>query len=39
MNIDIIGAGMRGLTTVLKEKAIKIRIFKQANQIKEVGAV
>lgn len=40
MNIDIIGAGIGGLTTAiaLEEKGIKTRIFEQANQIKEVGA-
>jgi len=40
MNIDIIGAGIGGLTTAiaLEKKGIKIRIFEQADQIKEVGA-
>lgn len=40
MNIDIIGAGIGGLTTAiaLERKGIKTRIFEQAKQIKEVGA-
>lgn len=40
MNIDIIGAGIGGLTTAiaLEQKGFKIRIFEQAKQIKEVGA-
>ena len=40
MNIDIIGAGIGGLTTAiaLEQKGIKTRIFEQAEQIKEVGA-
>ena len=40
MNIDIIGAGIGGLTTAiaLEQKGIKTRIFEQAKQIKEVGA-
>lgn len=40
MTIDIIGAGIGGLTTAiaLEQKGIKTRIFEQAEQIKEVGA-
>jgi 2-polyprenyl-6-methoxyphenol hydroxylase-like FAD-dependent oxidoreductase len=40
MNIDIIGAGIGGLTTAiaLEKKGIKTRIFEQAEQIKPVGA-
>ncbi len=40
MVIDIIGAGIGGLTTAiaLKQKGIKTRIFEQAEQIKPVGA-
>ena len=40
MNIDIIGAGIGGLTTAiaLEQKGVKTRIFEQAEQIKEVGA-
>lgn len=40
MSIDIIGAGIGGLTTAiaLEKKGIKTRIFEQAEQIKEVGA-
>ena len=40
MNIDIIGAGIGGLTTAiaLEQKGIKARIFEQAKQINEVGA-
>jgi len=40
MNIDIIGAGIGGLTTAiaLEQKGIKTRIFEQAEHIKEVGA-
>jgi len=40
MNIDIIGAGIGGLSTAiaLEQKGIKTRIFEQAEQIKEVGA-
>mgnify|MGYP001145281500 FL=1 len=40
MNIDIIGAGIGGLTTAiaLEQKGIKTRIFEQAEQIKPVGA-
>ncbi len=40
MNIDIIGAGIGGLTTAiaLEQKGIKTRIFEQTKQIKEVGA-
>lgn len=40
MRIDIIGAGIGGLTTAiaLEQKGIKTRIFEQAEQIKEVGA-
>jgi len=40
MHIDIIGAGIGGLTTAiaLEQKGIKSRIFEQAEQIKEVGA-
>jgi 2-polyprenyl-6-methoxyphenol hydroxylase-like FAD-dependent oxidoreductase len=40
MNIDIIGAGIGGLTTAiaLEQKGIKTRIFEQTEQIKEVGA-
>ncbi len=38
--IDIIGAGIGGLTTAiaLEQKGIKTRIFEQANDIKPVGA-
>lgn len=38
--IDIIGAGIGGLTTAiaLKQKGFKVRIFEQAPTIKEVGA-
>jgi len=40
MKIDIIGAGIGGLTTAiaLEQKGIKTRIFEQAEQIKPVGA-
>jgi len=40
MNIDIIGAGIGGLTTAiaLEQKGIKTRIFEQAERIKPVGA-
>ncbi|WP_298553839.1 FAD-dependent monooxygenase [uncultured Algibacter sp.] len=40
MNIDIIGAGIGGLTTAiaLEKKGIKTRVFEQAEQIKPVGA-
>jgi 2-polyprenyl-6-methoxyphenol hydroxylase-like FAD-dependent oxidoreductase len=40
MTIDIIGAGIGGLTTAiaLEQKGIKIRIFERAEQIKPVGA-
>jgi 2-polyprenyl-6-methoxyphenol hydroxylase-like FAD-dependent oxidoreductase len=40
MNIDIIGAGIGGLSTAiaLEQKGIKTRIFEQSEQIKEVGA-
>lgn len=40
MTIDIIGAGIGGLTTAiaLEQKGIKTRIFEQAEQIKPVGA-
>lgn len=40
MTIDIIGAGIGGLTTAIafEQKGIKTRIFEQAEQIKEVGA-
>ena len=40
MRIDIIGAGIGGLTTAiaLEQKGIKTRIFEQAEQLKEVGA-
>jgi len=40
MNIDIIGAGIGGLTTAiaLEQKGINTRIFEQAEQIKPVGA-
>ncbi len=40
MDIDIIGAGIGGLTTAiaLEQKGIKTRIFEQADKIKPVGA-
>ncbi len=40
MNIDIIGAGIGGLTTAiaLEQKGIETRIFEQAEQLKPVGA-
>lgn len=40
MTIDIIGAGIGGLTTAiaLEQKGIKTRLFEQAAQIKPVGA-
>ncbi len=40
MNIDIIGAGIGGLTTAiaLEQKGIKTRIFEQAKKMKPVGA-
>ena len=40
MNIDIIGAGIGGLTTAiaLEQKGIKVRVFEQAKQLKPVGA-
>ena len=40
MTIDIIGAGIGGVTTAiaLEQKGIKTRIFEQAEQLKEVGA-
>ena len=40
MTIDIIGAGIGGLTTAisLEQKGIKARVFEQTEQIKPVGA-
>lgn len=40
MTIDIIGAGIGGLTTAiaLEQKGFNVRIFEQANEIKPVGA-
>ena len=40
MNIDIIGAGIGGLTTAiaLEQKGINTTIFEQAKKIKPVGA-
>ncbi len=40
MTVDIIGAGIGGLTTAiaLEKKGFKIRIFEQAKEIKPVGA-
>ena len=40
MTIDIIGAGIGGLTTAiaLEQKGIKVRVFEQAKQLKPVGA-
>ena len=40
MIIDIIGAGIGGLTTAiaLEQKGIKVRVFEQAKAIKSVGA-
>ena len=40
MIVDIIGAGIGGLTTAiaLEQKGIKTRIFEQAEQIRPVGA-
>lgn len=40
MEIDIVGAGIGGLTTAiaLEQKGFKIRIFEQAEKIKPVGA-
>ncbi|UII35065.1 FAD-dependent monooxygenase [Fulvivirga ulvae] len=40
MTIDIIGAGIGGLTTAiaLEQKGLKTRIFEQAEEIKQVGA-
>ncbi|MEO0330144.1 MAG: FAD-dependent monooxygenase [Bacteroidota bacterium] len=40
MNIDIIGAGIGGLTTAiaLQKKGIRAKILEQANEIKPVGA-
>ena len=40
MTIDIIGAGIGGLTTAiaLKQKGFKVRVFEQAKTIKPVGA-
>ena len=40
MTIDIIGAGIGGLTTAiaLEQKGINIRIFERSEQIKAVGA-
>lgn len=40
MTIDIIGAGIGGLTTAiaLQQKGIQVRVFEQANTIKPVGA-
>lgn len=40
MTIDIIGAGIGGLTTViaLEQKGFKTRIFEQAENIKPIGA-
>ena len=40
MAVDIIGAGIGGLTTAiaLEQKGIKTRIFEQAEQLKPVGA-
>lgn len=40
MTIDIIGAGIGGLTTAiaLQQKGFEVRIFEQAEQIKPVGA-
>ncbi|OEK07854.1 monooxygenase [Flavivirga aquatica] len=40
MTVDIVGAGIGGLTTAiaLEQKGFKIRIFEQAKEIKSVGA-
>jgi len=40
MIIDIIGAGIGGLTTgiALKRKGFKVRVFEQTKEIKAVGA-
>ena len=40
MTIDIIGAGIGGLTTAiaLKQKGLSVRVFEQAEHIKPVGA-
>lgn len=40
MNVDIIGAGIGGLTTAiaLEQKEFNVRIFEQAKEIKPVGA-
>lgn len=40
MTIDIIGAGIGGLTTAiaLEKRGIKLRVFEQAEQMKPVGA-
>ena len=40
MTIDIIGAGIGGLTTAiaLQQKGFKLRIFEQAEEIKPIGA-
>ena len=40
MNVDIIGAGIGGLTTAiaLEKKGIKTRIFEQSSELKPVGA-
>lgn len=40
MKIDIIGAGIGGLTTAigLEQKGVEVRIFERAKQIKSVGA-
>ncbi len=40
MNIDIIGAGIGGLTTAiaLQQKGVKVRIYEQTDELKAVGA-
>lgn len=40
MNVDIIGAGIGGLTTALafEQKGIKTRVFEQAEKIQPIGA-
>ena len=39
MSIDIIGAGIGGLTLALalEQKGIKYRVYEEANEIKPVG--
>ena len=40
MTVDIIGAGIGGLTTAiaLQQKGIKVKIYEQTDELKPVGA-